>query len=165
MTLSVRDHARSVATILATQGKTISTAESCTGGMIAATFTALPRSSVWFTGSIVAYANHIKQSLLGVEKSALEKYGAVSQEVALQMALGATKTLGTNYSIAVTGIAGPTGGSPDKPVGLVWIAIGYEGKAVAFKHLFTGSRKEVREQTVRAALIHVLVTLKQETRV
>ena len=105
---------------------TVSTAESCTGGKIASLITSVPGSSGWFRGSVVAYDNSIKTGVLGVSKETLRLYGAVSAETAGEMARGARRLMGTDYAVAVTGIAGPTGGTADKPVGIVWMAIDSE---------------------------------------
>ncbi len=102
---------------------TLATAESCTGGSIAQMITSVPGSSAYFTGSVVAYSNRIKSKELGVDPASIEKHGAVSREVVEQMAEGVRKRFGTDYSIATSGIAGPDGGTPEKPVGTTWIAV------------------------------------------
>lgn len=102
---------------------TLSTAESCTGGRIASLVTSVPGSSAWFRGSVVAYSNDIKVNILGVNEETLERFGAVSRETAEEMARGIRRITGTDFSVSATGIAGPSGGSPDKPVGTVWIAV------------------------------------------
>lgn len=129
-------------------GGTVSTAESCTGGMIAAMLTSVPGSSAYVMGSVVAYQNSIKESVLGVSAAALESYGAVSEQTAREMADGVRARLNTTYGISVTGIAGPDGGTPDKPVGLVYGAVaGPQGTEVV-RMQFRGSREQVR---IRAA--------------
>jgi nicotinamide-nucleotide amidase len=120
---------------------TLSTAESCTGGKIASLITSVPGSSGWFRGSVVAYDNSIKTGILGVSKETLRLYGAVSAETAGEMARGARRLMGTDYSVAVTGIAGPTGGTAEKPVGTVWIAIDSERGVVTEKHIFADNRQ------------------------
>jgi len=119
-------------------GKTLAVAESCTGGYLAQSITSNPGSSAFFKGGVVAYSNEIKNKILGVPSELLEKYGAVSQEVAEAMALGAQKNLNTEYSVATTGIAGPDGGTEEKPVGTVWIAVagpsGIRSKKYNFRH-------------------------------
>jgi len=120
---------------------TVSTAESCTGGKIASLITSVPGSSGWFRGSVVAYDNSIKTGLLGVSKETLRLYGAVSAETAGEMARGVRRLMGTDYSVAVTGIAGPTGGTAEKPVGTVWIAIDSERGVVTEKHIFADNRQ------------------------
>jgi nicotinamide-nucleotide amidase len=119
---------------------TLSTAESCTGGRIASLITTVPGSSAWFRGSVVAYDNTIKTGVLGVQPETLRVHGAVSAETAGEMARGIRKVMGTDYSIAVTGIAGPSGGTPGKPVGTVWIAIDSERGLVTEKHTFADDR-------------------------
>jgi len=101
----------------------MATAESCTGGAIAASITSVPGSSAIFKGSVVAYDNQIKQSMLGVSDEALQEHGAVSESVVRQMAAGARERLGVDYAVATSGVAGPGGGSIEKPVGTVWIAL------------------------------------------
>ena len=108
---------------LTANGRTLATAESCTGGAIASRLTALSGASVYFRGGIVAYSNEVKECALGVQHTVLEQHGAVSEETVRQMAEGARRHLGADYAIATSGIAGPTGGTPDKPVGTVWIAV------------------------------------------
>lgn len=108
---------------LVERGRTLAVAESCTGGTIAARFTAMPGASAYFRCGVVAYSNEAKRDLLGVDAEALARYGAVSEQVAHQMAEGVRRVAGADYAVATTGIAGPAGGSPEKPVGTVWIAV------------------------------------------
>ena len=122
--------------ILKKKGKTIATAESCTGGYIGHLLTSISGSSAYFRGGIIAYENEIKERLLGVCKEDLIEYGAVSQSVVEQMALGAKNALGTDYSIATSGIAGPDGGTDEKPVGTVWIAIAGDFGVISQKYQF-----------------------------
>ena len=130
------------------------TAESCTGGWIAKVLTDLPGSSSWFAGGVVTYSNEVKEALLGVGHGTLKRYGAVSEETALEMVSGALDRFSAGVAVAVTGIAGPTGGTPDKPVGTVWISWQRRGGAARAKHFhFTGDREAVRRQTVAAALV------------
>jgi nicotinamide-nucleotide amidase len=136
------------------------TAESCTGGWIAKTLTDLPGSSAWFDAGVVTYSYEAKEALLGVNPRTLEHSGAVSEETVLEMVSGALARFGAGVAVAVTGIAGPTGGTPDKPVGTVWIGWkrrGGYGHAQLF--LFPGNREAVRRQTVAAALIGLRKTL------
>lgn len=114
-----------IASILTKHKKTLSVAESCTGGKIASMITAISGASAFFEGSVTSYSNTIKETILNVDKEILIKYGAVSKECAEAMAKGVKETMNTDFSIATTGIAGPSGGTPDKPVGTVWIAIAY----------------------------------------
>ena len=112
-----------VAEILLSRGETLSAAESCTGGALSAKFTAMSGASEYFWGGVVSYDNSVKENLLGVSRENLEQYGAVSEQVARQMAEGVRRACGTTYGVSTTGIAGPTGGTPDKPVGTVWMAV------------------------------------------
>jgi nicotinamide-nucleotide amidase len=131
----------------------ISTAESCTGGGIATALTEIAGSSDWFEGGIVSYSNQLKRDLLGVEPEILEQYGAVSEEVALAMVNSVQTKTNTQLSVAVTGIAGPSGGSVDKPVGTVWLAWKIQDEpATATRFLFPGSRSEVRQNSIIEAL-------------
>ncbi|OOG65992.1 damage-inducible protein CinA [Rhodanobacter sp. B04] len=136
------------------------TAESCTGGWLAKTLTDLPGSSAWFDAGVVTYSYEAKEALLGVNPRTLEHTGAVSEETVLEMVSGALARFGAGVAVAVTGIAGPSGGTPDKPVGTVWIGWkrrGGYGHARMFH--FPGDREAVRRQTVAAALIGLRKTL------
>jgi nicotinamide-nucleotide amidase len=119
---------------------TLSTAESCTGGKIASLITSVPGSSGWFTGSVVAYDNSVKTGVLGVSPATISRFGAVSEETAREMAVGMLRLAKTDYAIAVTGIAGPDGGTPEKPVGTVWIAIAFRNGVTAERHRFADDR-------------------------
>ena len=130
----------------------VCTAESCTGGLIAKTFTDLAGSSDWFERGFVTYSNAAKNEMLAVPVSLIEDYGAVSEAVATAMASGALRHSEADYSIAVTGIAGPGGGSDDKPVGTVWIAVASTGQMVAKRYQFDGDRQAVRAATLHSAL-------------
>jgi nicotinamide-nucleotide amidase len=136
------------------------TAESCSGGWIAKTLTDLPGSSAWFDAGVVTYSYEAKEALLGVNPRTLEHTGAVSEETVLEMVSGALARFGAGVAVAVTGIAGPSGGTPEKPVGTVWIGWkrrGGYGHARLFH--FSGDREAVRRQTVAAALIGLRKTL------
>ena len=136
------------------------TAESCTGGWIAKTLTDLPGSSAWFDAGVVTYSYEAKEALLGVNPRTLEQTGAVSEETVLEMVSGALARFGAGAAVAVTGIAGPSGGTPDKPVGTVWIGWkrrGGYGHAQLFH--FPGDREAIRRHTVAAALIGLRKTL------
>jgi nicotinamide-nucleotide amidase len=150
-----------VVKILKERGATLAVAESCTGGRIASAFTARAGASGYFLGGVVAYSNDVKVDVLGVDREVLERHGAVSREVAGQMVAGALRVLGADYAIATTGIAGPGGGSAEKPVGTVWIAVarlendgrGGAGEVVETKLFrFDGSREEIMESAVNAAI-------------
>lgn len=137
---------------LATHACTLATAESCSGGLIAHRVTNVPGASAVFVGGVVAYSNDVKQASLGVDGATLQKCGAVSEAVARQMAEGVRNRLDADYGIGVTGIAGPTGGTPEKPVGLVYIAAaGPQGTEVR-RHVFPGTRDEIKTQTADTAL-------------
>lgn len=124
---------RQIGDILYSSGLTLGTAESCTGGRISEAIIAIPSASDYFKGSIVAYTNEVKEQLLHVSHSVLEKQTAVCEEVAKQMALGIIETLGVNFAIASTGIAGPGGGTPAIPIGTIWIAYGSKDDIRTFK--------------------------------
>ncbi|WP_415895170.1 nicotinamide-nucleotide amidase [Neptuniibacter sp. PT34_22] len=138
----------------------IATAESCTGGWVAQEITAIPGSSAWFDCGFVTYSNMSKQKMLGVSKDTLEQYGAVSAEVVTQMAMGALENSDAHISVATSGIAGPAGGSKEKPVGTVWFAWAEQGKSVRTKkYCFEGDRESVRKQAVSVALEGILQNL------
>ena len=130
----------------------ICTAESCTGGLIAKTCTDLAGSSDWFDRGFVTYSNQAKSDMLAVPAALIDEYGAVSEPVAVAMASGALRASGADYAVAVTGVAGPSGGSADKPVGTVWIALARAGEQSARVHRFDGDRAAVRDATLVAAL-------------
>jgi PncC family amidohydrolase len=138
--------------VLTQRNMTLSTAESCTGGLIGHRLTNVPGSSIYFIGGIVAYAYDAKEHLLGVHHNTLYDYGAVSKETAIEMARGARRVFGTDIAISVTGIAGPGGGLPNKPVGTTWIAISTRTGENA--HLFTWDkdREENKALSAEAAL-------------
>lgn len=123
------------------KGLTVATAESCTGGSVAARITSVPGSSEYFKGAIVAYANEVKTNLLGVSEKLLAEYGAVSEEVVRAMALGAMKALGTDCAVATSGVAGPGGGTEQKPVGTVWIAVANKDEVRTFKQVSDRGRE------------------------
>jgi len=145
-----------IGTVLKDRGERVTTAESCTGGLVCATFTAVPGSSEWFEGGVVAYANRLKESLLGIDPALLREHGAVSGEVAEAMALGSISATGAEWSLSTTGIAGPSGGTPEKPVGTVHVGIAHRDAGSVLAHsrhfLFRGDRNSVRALTVASAL-------------
>lgn len=130
----------------------LSTAESCTGGGIAALVTSVPGSSEYFKGGIVAYANEVKEELLGVRPETLVAYGAVSRETVVEMAKGAMNRLKTDCAVATSGIAGPGGGTPEKPVGTVWIAAAYKNEIVTMKQEGDEGRARNVEKAIKNAL-------------
>lgn len=152
--------AEAVAIALRTHGRTLALAESCTGGWIAKICTDLAGSSAWFERGYVTYSNLAKSEAVGVPPTRIQRYGAVSEMVAADMAAGARRASHADWAIAVTGIAGPNGGSPDKPVGTVCFGwIGPEEEAETETCLFSGDRDAVRRQTVAHALDGLLVRL------
>jgi nicotinamide-nucleotide amidase len=141
-----------VVRLLTKQKRTLALAESCTGGLIAHQITNVPGASKVFLGGIVAYGNEVKEKFLGVRPETLEKFGAVSENVAREMAEGARKKFGADFAIAVTGIAGPTGGTRSKPVGTVFIALAGEFETVVERKLNGFGREKFKAVTARQAL-------------
>ncbi len=138
--------------LLAANSKTLAAAESCTGGMLSQAITAVPGSSEVFLGGIVSYSNEAKERLLGVNPLYLKKFGAVSSAVALGMAQGVRQRFGADIGVSITGIAGPGGGTPEKPVGLVYIALDSGETVLHQRHLFKGSRGQIRQDATRRTL-------------
>ena len=147
--------------LLKQQNATIATAESCTGGRLAAALNALPGSSAYFMGSVVAYANEVKEQVLGVEHDTLMRYGAVSEQTVRQMAEGVRGLMHTDYAIATSGIAGPDGGTEDKPVGTVWIAWATPEGTVAERFQFGVARlrQQITQRAVTTALVKLIQSL------
>ncbi len=145
-----------LAQALPARGWMLATAESCTGGMIAAACTDLAGSSLWFERGFVTYSNDAKTELLGVDPAAIAQNGAVSEVVARAMAFGAVRHSRAQVGVAVTGVAGPAGGSPDKPVGTVWFGFHVDGRLSSEMRHFPGDRAAVRTATVEHALRRVL---------
>jgi nicotinamide-nucleotide amidase len=143
---------KAVVDLLAARSQTVSTAESCTGGMVAQRITDVAGSSAVFVGGVVAYSNAVKTALVGVPEEMLERAGAVSTEVGQALAEGARERFGTDYGIGITGVAGPGGGTAAKPVGLVYIAVAYPGGCDVEKSNFIGSRQIVRHRSAQTAL-------------
>jgi PncC family amidohydrolase len=141
-----------VGRLLTELGLTLAAAESCTGGLVGHWITNVAGSSAYFLGSVTAYSCRSKVALLGVAESALKAHGAVSAETALEMARGARKAFGADIGLAVTGIAGPSGGTAEKPVGLVYVALAAEGGEWAERHEWTGGRLENKERSAEAVL-------------
>ncbi|MFH1160783.1 MAG: competence/damage-inducible protein A [bacterium] len=144
--------------LLKQKGETLATAESCTGGIIAHLITSVPGSSAYFMGGIVAYANDAKEDLLSVKPDTLLLHGAVSEPVVLEMVQGVKKRFGSDYAIATSGIAGPTGGTPEKPVGTVWIGIATPARVFAKHYLFGDNR----ERNIRRTALQALNLLRKE---
>jgi PncC family amidohydrolase len=131
---------------------TIGTVESATGGRIADRITNVPGSSDYFKGSVVAYSNEVKIALLGVKKTTIDNYGAVSEQTALEMAQGGKKLLNVDICVSDTGIAGPTGATPEKPVGLFYLGLAAQDESLSQKHVFPGNREENKRDAAEAAL-------------
>jgi nicotinamide-nucleotide amidase len=147
-----------VGTLLTEKKLTLAAAESCTGGYVSAQITKVPGSSAYFWGGVVSYSNSVKITQLGVQPETLEQYGAVSEETIRQMAEGVRKALGTNIGIATSGIAGPGGGTPDKPVGTVWIACATDQRTVT-RLLKLG---QYRDQNIQLTTTYLLNMLREE---
>lgn len=149
--------------MLTESGKTISCAESCTGGLISELFTSVPGSSGYFLGSVTSYANSVKTGILGVCEETIAKYGAVSSECVKEMAEGIRRITGSDFSVATSGIAGPGGGSPEKPVGLVWIAVSSENGTETFSHTYKNDRRRNIERFAASALNHLRIKIEKES--
>ena len=156
----MRSQVEALRDVLVRQNWTISTAESCTGGMCAAALVDLPGSSSWFPGSVIAYDNSIKKSLLNISEPMLLEHGAVSEPVAIAMARGVRKLCGTTVSCSTTGVAGPGGGTFEKPVGTVWIGIATPDGCKAKRLQLNGDRNAIREQTVQDCFNFLLENIK-----
>ena len=141
-----------LANLMLEKGLFLATAESCTGGMIAAACTDLAGSSAWFERGFVTYSNHAKAQMLGVDAALIAQHGAVSEPVARAMAFGAIRHSAAQVSVAVTGVAGPTGGSAAKPVGTVWFGFSVQGQLMSEQQSFAGDRAAVRLATVHHGL-------------
>ena len=144
--------AGAIAREMTARAQTLAVAESCTGGMLGASITEMPGASEFFRGGVIAYHDDVKRQLLKVRREAVEEVGAVSEPVAQQMALGVRAALSADYGIGITGIAGPGGGTPEKPVGLVFICVSSAAGDLVRKFSFTGGREEVRRQAVAVSL-------------
>jgi nicotinamide-nucleotide amidase len=153
MTGALETRVAEVAELLLARGQWLAVAESCTGGLVAKTLTDLAGSSAWFDRGVVSYSNRAKQQLLGVPDGLLQQHGAVSEATVRAMATGLLERAGVDWTVALTGIAGPGGGTADKPVGTVWIAsAGRSGDCSARCFRFDGDRTSVRLQAARTAL-------------
>lgn len=141
-----------VGELLRMRGLRLAVAESCTGGLVSHLLTNVPGSSTYYIGSVTAYAYEAKVRILGVSWDTLEKFGAVSEETVLEMARGVRAALAADIGISVSGIAGPTGGTPNKPVGTTWIGVSSPKKEYARQFLFQGNRLAIKEQAAQAVL-------------
>jgi len=146
--------------VLTRNSFSIATAESCTGGLLAHILTSVSGSSNYYVGGIVAYSNRIKEKFLGVRPETLEQHGAVSSQTAQEMAIGIREKFKTDIGLSTTGIAGPTGGTPAKQVGLVWIGLSFKGKTTTIKCQFDGEREQVKTRSVQNILQALLTDLK-----
>ncbi len=144
-----------LARVLMSRGERMATAESCTGGLVAGALTELAGSSQWFEGSVVAYDNRVKTRLLGVSEDVLARHGAVSRECAEAMVHGVCGLFDVPVGVSLSGIAGPGGGSIEKPVGLVWVAWQRDGRVWSRDFVFAGNRRQIRWQAVQAALVEL----------
>lgn len=151
-----KDLADIVGDMLRDRGLTIAVAESCTGGLLATRLTDRPGSSAWFVGGVVAYANDVKIRQLGVQRETIEDHGAVSEACAREMAAGAQHAFNADVAISITGIAGPGGGTDEKPVGTVWIAVASKARITARRYRFGGDRSEIRARAAQGALALIL---------
>jgi len=157
----IKDAAKLLVDFLISKQETAATAESCTGGLIGGAITSVSGASAVYEQGYITYANSAKEKLLGVKKETLETLGAVSVETAFQMAEGVCRVSGSHLGIAVTGIAGPGGGTSQKPVGLVYIGISYKGQTLVYECHFGGDRENVRNGTVFTALCLAYKTISQ----
>ena len=153
----LKDLAEELGICMKDKGIKLASAESCTGGWIAKIITDMPGSSEWFTGSVVCYSNESKVSLLGVRENTLTEFGAVSGDTVIEMVDGIFANTDADVAVGVSGIAGPDGGTEDKPVGLVWLSWGKRGKSVYAKpYNFEGDRDEVRKLSIAQALNNLM---------
>ncbi len=152
---------KTIGDLLRKRGWTLSIAESCTGGLVCDRITDISGSSDYFMGGMVTYSNESKERHLGIPRKDIERYGAVSAQVARKMAQGIRKTFGTTLGLSTTGIAGPTGGSLKKPVGLVFIGLSDGKRTMIKKEIFKGSRRTIKEHSARRSLNHLYDFIKK----
>ncbi len=160
--LNTSSVAEDVIALLLEKGLTVSTAESCTGGLVSKLLTDVSGASAVYPGSVVSYANQVKEQMLGVRHETLQKYGAVSRETAKEMVEGVSARLGTDCAVSLTGIAGPGGGTPEKPVGLVYCGVKYGSRSAVFEFRLGQSREQIRERAAVSALNHLRLMLLEE---
>jgi PncC family amidohydrolase len=139
---------------------TLALAESCTGGLLSSLLVNIPGSSAWYKGGVISYSEEAKSVLLSVDQELLRRYGAVSSEIVESMSKGVANVLNSDLSIAISGIAGPSGGTEEKPVGLVWIATRSRDAQLVQSYLFSGSRSEIRQMACDKALVQISQLLK-----
>ncbi len=152
-----------LAATLVERNLTLATAESCTGGGLSHLLTSIPGASAFFIGGVIAYQNDVKIQWLGVPPEILTHHGAVSSQTAIAMAEGCLSLFKTDIAVSITGIAGPTGGSPEKPVGLVYLAVAVSRRTRVAEHRFPGDREQVRDQAIAAALKLILEAIIDKT--
>lgn len=162
MSVETKVISKEISELMWKDGRTLSTAESCTAGNIAAAITAIPGSSHYYKGGVVAYANQVKENLLRVNVDTIETYGVVSEETVCEMVKGAMDTLNTDYAIATSGIAGPGGGTHELPVGTIWIAVGSRNKIVTMKLEGDDGRDQNIARATSSALHLMCDLLKEE---
>lgn len=162
MLLETRFISREISELMWKDGITLATAESCTAGNLAAAITAIPGSSHYYKGGVVAYANQVKENLLNVNTATIETYGVVSEETVCEMVRGAMETLKTDYAIATSGVAGPGGGTHELPVGTIWIAAGSRNKIVTMKLEGDDGRDQNIAKATNSALHLMRDLLKEE---
>lgn len=163
MSVETKILSKEISEIFWKEGFSLSTAESCTAGNVAAIITAVPGSSHFYKGGIVAYANELKQNILQVKAETLETYGAVSEETVIEMVKGAMQVFNTDFAVATSGIAGPAGGTPEKPVGTIWVAAGCKDKIVTAKLTEDNGRdKNIQSATKKALQLLLDICQKQE---
>lgn len=162
MSLETKFISREISELMWKDGITLATAESCTAGNLAAAITAIPGSSHYYKGGVVAYANQVKENLLHVNVGTIEAHGVVSEETVCEMVKGAMDTLKTDYAIATSGVAGPGGGTPEIPVGTIWIAVGGRNKIVTMKLEGDDGREQNIAKATNSALHLMRDLLKEE---
>ena len=163
MSVETKILSKEISEIFWREGFSLSTAESCTAGNVAAIITAVPGSSHFYKGGIVAYANELKQNILQVKAGTLETYGAVSEETVIEMVKGAMQVFNTDFAVATSGIAGPAGGTPEKPVGTIWVAAGCKDKIVTAKLTEDNGRdKNIQSATKKTLQLLLDICQKQE---
>lgn len=163
MSVETKILSKEISEIFWKEGFSLSTAESCTAGNVAAIITAVPGSSHFYKGGIVAYANELKQNILQVKAGTLETYGAVSEETVIEMVKGAMQVFNTDFAVATSGIAGPAGGTPEKPVGTIWVAAGCKDKIVTAKLTEDNGRdKNIQSATKKTLQLLLDICQKQE---
>lgn len=161
MTEDITQLAQLLGNTLSAKGWQISCAESCTGGGVGYAITSISGSSAWFKKGYITYSNDAKQALLGVSEHTLTQHGAVSAQTVEEMATGAAKLANAEVAIAISGVAGPDGGTADKPVGTVWFGFFINGHSTSQKQLFTGNRQDVRIKAIEYALSNTLMLLQK----